>query len=123
MSNNPVGWFEIYVQDMDRAKTFYESVFSVQLAKLDSPELEMWAFPMQADCYGAPGALVQMPGFASGANSVLVYFTCTDCAVEAAKVASSGGKVEKEKFSIGQYGYISLAIDTEGNMIGLHSMQ
>lgn len=27
------------------------------------------------------------------------------------------------KFSIGQYGYIALATDTEGNMIGLHSMK
>ncbi|MFC3108529.1 VOC family protein [Undibacterium arcticum] len=123
MNNNPVGWFEIYVQDMGRAKAFYEGVFSVQLAKLDSPEIEIWAFPMQAERYGAPGALVRMPGFSSGANSVLIYFSCTDCAVEAAKAASSGGKVEKEKFSIGQYGYISLVIDTEGNMIGLHSMQ
>jgi predicted enzyme related to lactoylglutathione lyase len=123
MNNNPVGWFEIYVQDMERAKAFYESVFGVQLAKLDSVEIEMWVFPMQAERYGASGALVRMPGFSSGANSVLVYFSCTDCAVEAAKVASSGGKLEKEKFSIGQYGYISLVIDTEGNMIGLHSMQ
>jgi len=123
MNNNPVGWFEIYVQDMGRAKAFYEGVFSVQLEKLDSPEIEIWAFPMQAERYGAPGALVRMPGFSSGANSVLVYFSCADCAVEAAKAASSGGKVEKEKFSIGQYGYISLVIDTEGNMIGLHSMQ
>jgi predicted enzyme related to lactoylglutathione lyase len=123
MSNNPVGWFEIYVQDMGRAKAFYESVFGVQLTKLDSPEIEIWAFPMQAERYGAPGALVRMPGFSSGANSVLVYFSCADCAVEAAKAAKSGGKVEKEKFSIGQYGYISLVIDTEGNMIGLHSMQ
>ena len=123
MSNNPVGWFEIYVQDMGRAKTFYESVFGVQLAKLDSPEIEIWAFPMQTERYGAPGALVRMPGFSSGANSVLVYFSCADCAVETAKAASSGGKVEKEKFSIGQYGFISLVVDTEGNMIGLHSMQ
>lgn len=123
MNNNPVGWFEIYVQDMDRAKAFYEGVFGVQLAKLDSPEIEIWAFPMDNERYGAPGALVRMPGFASGANSVLIYFTCADCAVEAAKAASSGGKLEKEKFSIGQYGYISLIIDTEGNMIGLHSMQ
>jgi len=27
--NNPVCWFEIYVQDMDRAKKFYEMVFDV----------------------------------------------------------------------------------------------
>jgi uncharacterized protein len=123
MNNNSVGWFEIYVQDMDRAKAFYEDVFGVQLAKLDSPGIEMWAFPMEAERYGAPGALVRMPGFPSGGNSVLVYFTCTDCAVEAAKVARIGGQIEKEKFSIGQYGYISLITDTEGNMIGLHSMQ
>jgi predicted enzyme related to lactoylglutathione lyase len=123
MSNNPVGWFEIYVQDMGRAKVFYENVFGVQLTKLDGQEIEMWAFPMHAERYGAPGALVRMPGFSSGANSVLVYFSCSDCAVEAAKAASFGGKVEKEKVSIGQYGYISLVIDTEGNMIGLHSMQ
>src|ERR1700737_2635519 len=107
MSNNPVGWFEIYVQDMDRAKAFYESVFGVQLKKLDSPAIdEIWAFPMHEKSYGAPGALVRMPGFSSGGNSVLVYFSCADCAAEAAKAASSGGKVEKEKFSIGQYGYI-----------------
>jgi uncharacterized protein len=124
MNNNPVGWFEIYVQDMGRAKAFYESVFGVELAKLDSPDpgIELWAFPMQTERYGAPGALVRMPGFSSGANSVLVYFSCADCAVEAAKAARSGGRVEKEKFSIGQYGFIALVIDTEGNMIGLHSM-
>jgi predicted enzyme related to lactoylglutathione lyase len=124
MRNNPVGWFEIYVQDMERAKSFYESVFGVQLSKLDGPEeIELWAFPMQAERYGAPGALVRMPGFSSGANSVLVYFSCTDCAVEAAKAENSGGKLVKKKFSIGQYGYIALVTDTEGNMIGLHSMQ
>ena len=33
------------------------------------------------------------------------------------------GKIVKEKFSIGQHGHIALATDTEGNMIGLHSMQ
>lgn len=124
MSNNPVGWFEIYVQDMERARAFYENVFNVQLAKLDAPdpEMELWAFPMQPDRYGAPGALVRMPGFSSGENSVLVYFSCDDCAVEAAKAAEFGGKVEKEKQSIGQYGYMSLVVDPEGNMIGLHSM-
>ena len=122
MKNNPVGWFEIYVQDMGRAKAFYENVFGVQFTKIDTPDAEIWTFPMHAERYGAPGALVKMHGFPSGANSVLVYFSCEDCAVEAARAARSGGTVKKEKFSIGQYGYISLVVDTEGNMIGLHSM-
>ena len=78
---------------------------------------------MRPDGYGAPGALVRMPGFASGRNSVLVYFRCEDCAVEAAKAASAGGTIVKPKLSIGQYGYIAHVTDTEGNMIGLHSMR
>ena len=123
MKSNPVGWFEIYVQDMGRAKAFYECVFAVQLQKLESPDLEMWAFPMQENGPGAMGALVRMEGCPSGGNSTLVYFTCADCAIEAKRAKESGGRIFKDKFSIGQYGFISLVNDTEGNMIGLHSMQ
>jgi uncharacterized protein len=121
MSNNPVGWFEIYVQDLPRAKAFYEAVLQVRLERLPSPEVEMWAFPMQPERPGAGGALVKMPGFPSGGNSTLVYFSCTDCAVEARRAAASGGKIVKDKFSIGPHGFIALVTDTEGNMIGLHS--
>ena len=122
--NNSVGWFEIYVDDMRRAKAFYESVFDVQLSKLEGAlGLKMWAFPMQPDNYGAPGALVHMPGFGAGSNSVIVYFSCVDCSVEVAKAKKSGGRIEREKMTIGQNGYIALVVDTEGNMIGLHSMR
>jgi predicted enzyme related to lactoylglutathione lyase len=123
---NPVGWFEIYVQDMPRARAFYEGVLGVKLDKLDAPDaspVEMWAFPMQQGGTGAAGALVKMDGMPSGGNSTLVYFSCQDCATEAGRVAAHGGQVAKDKFAIGQYGYIALVTDTEGNMIGLHSVQ
>ena len=123
MKSNPVVWFEIYVQNMERAKAFYECVFAIQLEKLESPELEMWAFPMQEDGPGAMGALVRMEGCPSGGNSTLIYFTCADCALEAERAKENDGQIFKDKFSIGQYGFISLVYDTEGNMIGLHSMQ
>jgi predicted enzyme related to lactoylglutathione lyase len=123
MDYNPVGWFEIYVQDMPRARKFYETVFAVKLDKLPTPDLEMWAFPMAMDRMGAAGALVHMTGFPSGGNSVLVYFSCVDCAVEASRVKQAGGRLEKEKMSIGEHGFIAIAVDTEGNMIGLHSRQ
>jgi predicted enzyme related to lactoylglutathione lyase len=121
--NNPVGWFEIYVQDMARAKAFYEAVFDVKLAKLEGTEFEMWGFPMGQDRYGASGSLIRIPGYPSGNNSVLVYFSCVNCAVEAGKAAKHGGKIETERKSIGPYGYIALVNDTEGNLIGLHSRQ
>lgn len=122
MVRNPVGWFEIYVQDMARARKFYEAVFARTLDKLDST-LDMWTFPMDMNAAGAAGALVRMEGVPSGGNSVLVYFSCADCAVEEARVTSNGGRVERSKMSIGQYGFISLVYDSEGNMIGLHSLQ
>lgn len=122
--NNPVGWFEIYIQEMERAKAFYQAVFDVELTRLESPpDIEMWAFPMQPAGYGAPGALVKLEGCGAGDNSVLVYFSCADCAVQAAKAVKAGGKIHKEKMAIGQYGFIALVVDTEGTMIGLHSMQ
>lgn len=123
---NPVGWFEIYVQDMDRARYFYESVFQVKLERLNAlakMEIELWSFPMKSDQSGTSGALVKMENGPGGGNGVLVYFTCMDCAVEANRATAMGGYLVREKMSIGKYGFIALVRDTEGNMIGLHSMQ
>jgi hypothetical protein len=123
MKPNPVCWFEIYVDDMARAKAFYETVFQTTLEKLHSDTIEMWAFPMQSDLWGAGGSLVKMEGFSAGRNSTLVYFSCDDCAVEQARAEKAGGQLQRGKFSIGQYGFIALVLDTEGNMIGLHSIK
>ena len=120
---NPVGWFEIYVDDMARARGFYEQVFGVQLTRLDGIDLEMWAFPMAQDAYGASGALVKMPGLPAGARGTLVYFSCEDCAAEVEKAAAAGGRIQQQKMSIGQHGHIAIVADTEGNLIGLHSMR
>jgi predicted enzyme related to lactoylglutathione lyase len=125
---NPVVWFEIYVQDMERAKAFYEAVLAVKLTRLDPPATdcgptpEMWAFPMDERGAGAGGALSKMEGIASGGNSTVVYFACADCAVEAGRVEPAGGRIVCQKFPIGQYGFIAIASDPDGNMIGLHSM-
>ena len=124
MSSNPVGWFEIYVKDMPRAKAFYEKVFGVTLQKLDTPAgdvSEMWSFPMSQNGAGAAGALVSMTAGPSGSGGTVVYFTSEDCAVETGRVTGAGGSVMKDKFSIGQYGFISLVVDPEGNVVGIHS--
>ena len=123
MKKNPVGWFEIYVQDMERARKFYEAVFEVKLEKQVHKDLEIWMFPKGRDEHGIPGSLIKLEGCPSGGNSVLVYFTCDDCAVESGRAAEYGGTVVKEKFQVGDYGFISLVTDSEGNMIGLHSQK
>ena len=124
---NPVGWFEIYVDDIKRAQKFYETVFNVALTELLNPTpeepLQMLAFPSDMKEFGCSGALVHMDGFKAGANSTIVYFSCADCAVEESRVVAANGTIFKAKMSIGEYGFISLATDTEGNMIGLHSLK
>jgi predicted enzyme related to lactoylglutathione lyase len=127
MPANPIVWFEIYVNDMPRAKAFYERVLNIKLQKLASPTdevMEMWSFPADQKAPGATGALAKMQGGPSGGNtSTIIYFHCEDCALEASRVGPAGGKVMKEKFPIGPHGFIALATDTEGNAIGLHSMK
>src|SRR5450432_2117946 len=109
-TSNPVNWFEIYVADVPRAKAFYESVLGVRLEKLDTPGPgvdEMWMFPAQKGGSGAAGALVCMQGGPSGGNnSVIIYFSAEDCGPVAKKVPGAGGKIMKDKFAIGSYGYI-----------------
>ena len=122
----PVVWFEIYVDDMNRATKFYESVLNVQLDNLPNPTddpMQMKIFPGDMENYGSNGALVKMEGVKAGGNSTLVYFGSEDCTTEESRVEKSGGKLFKSKMAIGEHGFISLFFDTEGNMIGLHSMK
>lgn len=123
MNANAVGWFEIYVQDMERARTFYESVFQLKLERLEDTEFEMWSFPMNMEAAGTSGALIKINGVPSGGNSTLVYFNCDDCGVQEARVKEAGGRIDRPKTSIGKHGFISLVFDPDGNLFGLHSMR
>ena len=131
MKSNAVVHFEIYVEEMARAKAFYESVFQVKLEQMPNPapevDMEMWFFPMDKETgmssYGAAGMLVKMDGFTPGAGGTLVYFGCEDCAQELARVVPNGGSIFQEKTALGEHGFCAVAKDTEGNLIGLHSMK
>ena len=120
---NPVGWFEIHVADLDRAKKFYEAVFHQSLAPLPSgdPQVQMLMFQGDRSQYGASGALIFHPMKQPSTEGALVYFSCEDCEVQAALAAQHGGRIFKPKFSIGPNGFIAIIGDSEGNAIGLHS--
>jgi hypothetical protein len=121
---NPVGWFELYVTELARARAFYEAVLARPLETMESPipGMEMVTFGMDPEAGGCGGALVKMDRVTPG-GSTLVYFSCDDCATEAGRVEASGGRITQPKFPIGPYGFVALCVDSEGNMFGLHSMQ
>lgn len=124
MADNPIRWFEIYVQDIERAKKFYSDVLGVEFTPLTPPdgELQMWGFPSNGEAHGSSGSLVQVAGVDSGNNSTLVYFASEDCAQEQQRIEGAGGEVIRGKYAIGDYGFCVLAYDTEGNRFGIHSM-
>lgn len=128
MEKNTICWFEIYVDDLERAKKFYSEVLGTQFHDMPSPggdEFKMSCFS-SSENQGVSGALVQMKEarINNPANtSTLVYFPCNDCSVEESRIEKAGGKVHCPKMSIGEHGFISIGVDTENNTFGLYSMQ
>lgn len=124
--SNPIVWFEIYVDDMSRARKFYEEVLQTELTQLSDPtdnQMQMLSFPGEMSIYGAPGTLVKMEGAKPGGSNVIIYFGSDDCADEESRVEAAGGKVCQKKMSLGEFGFCTIATDTEGNTIGFHSMK
>src|SRR4030095_7568709 len=96
--NNPVVWFEIYVDDFNRAVKFYETVLNIKLTNMQDPTnkgLQMAGFPFKQEAPNSTGAIIKMEGFKAGGNSTIVYFDTEDCTKEEARVTNAGGKVFK----------------------------
>lgn len=121
---NAVGWFDLYVHDLERATRFYEEVLQTKLQPIGDPtgETQMMGFPTTMTAYGAGGALVKSAHARPGTGGTMVYFSVKDCQHEQARVVAAGGKLLRPKFSIGEFGWVSLCEDTEGNPFGLSSM-
>ncbi|MDO6431687.1 VOC family protein [Flavitalea sp. BT771] len=123
---NAVNWFEIYTSDFERAKKFYSEVFKYKLTDIpvDSErhsQMKYATFPNDQNGEGASGALVKLDVAKPGIGGTLVYFDSEEIDAELGRVETAGGKIIRPKLNIGDFGYIALIEDTEGNLIGLHS--
>lgn len=118
--NNPVQWLEIAATDIERAKDFYATVFGLAFQFVEMPDSKMYMFGTPG-AVGSAGCLVQTNESKPSADGTIVYFSCDDVAVEAARIEEAGGKVIIPKTDIGEFGFFAQFIDTEGNRIGLHS--
>ena len=121
---NPVTWFEIYVEDLARAKAFYETVFSCSLISQQTDgSFEAYRFPGGMPSVGAMGALMKHPMRKPSQEGTMVYFHCDDCQTLLELAKKNGGQEFRRKWNIGQDGFIAIIGDTEGNAIGLHSFK
>ncbi|WP_212004566.1 VOC family protein [Chitinophaga sp. HK235] len=123
---NAVNWFEIYTSNFERAKKFYTAVLQCELTDIPvdnerHSQMKYAAFPGDQMNGGAGGALVKLDVAKPGIGGTLVYFHSEDINTELSRVEAAGGKIIRPKQEIGDFGFIALIEDTEGNMVGLRS--
>ena len=124
---NAISWFEIPATDLDRAQKFYEAIFGFSMIPMEMPNFKMRMFPIDDPMTAIGGAVVSSGGFhkPSATDGPLIYLNGNpDVQQVLDKVVAAGGSVMVPKTQISaEYGFMAVIIDTEGNRIGLHSMQ
>lgn len=118
---NLVNWFDIPVKKMDRAVAFYSNVLGLELQVIDMPSGKYAMFPFERGV--TSGGLIESPDREPSVTGTLLYLDGgDDLAKPLQRVSPAGGKVIKEKTSLGPNGFMAVFEDTEGNYVALHSM-
>ncbi len=114
-------WFELPVNDMDRAKKFYSEIFNIQMAdNMEMGNSIMSFFPFETDQDGATGTLIKQESYVPSYEGTMVYFSVDEINDVLPRITQSGGKVLNEKMSIGEHGFVAHFEDCEGNRVALH---
>jgi uncharacterized protein len=123
---NILTWFEIPVSDIDRAKTFYETILEIEMIKRADGNDEAVFFPfnpnvIQAISGRVTGVLSKTDRNSPSGNGTLVYINASPNIQNVLdKVEPAGGKIIAPKIKI-PAGFIAIIIDSEGNKVGLHA--
>lgn len=121
-TTNALNWFEIPVTDVARAKKFYETAFDIEMQQIEMMGTQMVMFPSESPKSG--GALVKSPDHIPSKEGSIIYLNGNpNLQLVLDRIESVGGKVTMPKTSIGENGYMGFFLDTEGNLVGLHSGQ
>lgn len=119
---NAVNWFELFTSDFNRARRFYEATLQTKLqdAQMEGGQMGIFEFD---NMNGIGGSITKMDGCNPGPGGTIVYLNVEgDLDGVLRRAEQNGGSVIKPRMSIGEHGFIGIIKDTEGNIVGLHSM-
>ena len=121
---NAINWFEIPVSDFERATAFYERVLNTRL-RFDTSFPGMRLAILPSECPGVGGALFEHPEARPHGDGVRVYLNGGDDLDRMlARAYDAGGQIVMPKTHLrDDIGHIGMFRDSEGNIVGLHSMR
>ncbi len=122
-NSNSLNWFEIPATDINRAKKFYEDVFSINMETSDMMGMKMASFPMDMGNGKVSGALVQSEMHVPSKTGSVIYLNANPSIQTVIdRIETAGGKVNMPKTQISpEIGYMALFTDSEGNNMALHA--
>ena len=118
-ANNCVAFMRLMVDDIARAKSFYEQVFG-WIFQSEAYKPTILVFKTGGQVMGAMHLRDSGAGPAAGASlPIQIYIKVEDVAATLKKVEEAGGKVITDKFNEGGHTDMGEVEDSEGNRIGL----
>ena len=122
-NTNALNWFDIPVENMNRAKTFYETIFKIEMPVNDMMEMKMAFFPFEMANGKVSGGLVESKMRKPGDSGAIIYLNADpDLQQILDRVGPAGGKILMPKTQVTpEIGFMAMFEDTEGNQQGLHS--
>ena len=119
-----LNWFEIPALDIERSKKFYETIFNIEMTLMDMGDEKLALFPFELGTGKASGAIATGEYHKPSDKGTFVYLNANPTMDNVlAKVEAAGGKILQPKFSIGENGFVAYIQDTEGSVVGIHSMR
>ena len=120
-----ISWFDLPATDIERAVKFYNTILGAKMEAHPMMEGYVGAFFPCDMQEGVGGDIIQGEGYTpTDTGGTLIYLNAgDDLAPVLGRVEAAGGKVLMPKTSLGENGWMASFIDSEGNRVGLHSMQ
>lgn len=121
--NSYVSLFEIPVTDMSRAIGFYEAVLDLEIEAMEMPGMEMGILPYENQLVNA--VLMKGEDYQPSADGITIYLNAgQDLQPILDRVESNGGQVLVPKTAhADESGFFALFLDSEGNRLGLNSVE
>lgn len=119
---NFISIVEIPTTDFARAVAFYQAILDISIEEFDMDGVQLGLFPNDGE--GVFVQLINGGEYKASADGTIVYLNGgDDLQTVADKIEANGGRIIVPKTEIGsEMGFYAMFIDTEGNKLGLHSI-